>query len=75
MFLMRWRGIKPDIHHIRTFGALAYVHIPVTSSKHKQQSNARIGFVLGYAEDVVSGKVYFPEVCNCPESGRICSLS
>lgn len=22
-------GVKPDLHHVRTFGALAYVHVPV----------------------------------------------
>ncbi|KAE9170115.1 hypothetical protein PF005_g27686 [Phytophthora fragariae] len=54
-------GVKPDIHHIRKFGALAYVHIPVSPSRRKHHDNAKIGFVLGYAEDVIGCKVYFPE--------------
>ncbi|GMF23949.1 unnamed protein product [Phytophthora fragariaefolia] len=53
-------GVKPDVHHIRKFGALAYVHVPLTPGRTKQP-NAKIGYVLGYAEDVVGGKVFFPE--------------
>ncbi|GMF44619.1 unnamed protein product [Phytophthora fragariaefolia] len=54
-------GVKPDVHHIRTFGALAYVHVPVSPQRKKHQSNVNIGFVLGYAEDVIGCKVYFPD--------------
>ncbi|KAG2829190.1 hypothetical protein PC112_g8195 [Phytophthora cactorum] len=54
-------GVIPNIHHIRTFGSLAYVHVPVTPGRHKHHENAKLGFVLGYAEDVVGCKVYFPE--------------
>nr|KAE8934158.1 hypothetical protein PF009_g15856 [Phytophthora fragariae] len=54
-------AVKPDLHHIRKFGALAYVHVPVTPGRKKHHDNARLGFVLGYAEDVVGCKVYFPE--------------
>ncbi|KAE9310895.1 hypothetical protein PR003_g20157 [Phytophthora rubi] len=53
-------GAKPDVHHIRKFGALAYVHVPVTPGRRKHQSNAKLGYVLGYAENVVGYKVYFP---------------
>ncbi|KAE9033053.1 hypothetical protein PR001_g10331 [Phytophthora rubi] len=53
-------GAKPDLHHIRKFGALAYVHVPVSPGR-KHHDNAKLGFVLGYAEDVVGCKVYFPE--------------
>ncbi|POM72022.1 LOW QUALITY PROTEIN: Multidrug resistance protein ABC Superfamily [Phytophthora palmivora] len=35
------------------------VHVPVTPGRRKLHRNAKIGFVLGYAEDVVSCKVYF----------------
>ncbi|KAK1928507.1 Retrovirus-related Pol polyprotein from transposon TNT 1-94 [Phytophthora citrophthora] len=41
-------GMKPDVHHIRKFGSLAYVHVPVTSGRRKHDNNAKIGFVLGY---------------------------
>ncbi|KAG2782492.1 hypothetical protein Pcac1_g7741 [Phytophthora cactorum] len=54
-------GVKPDVHHIRNFEALAYVHIPVSPGRKKHHENAKIGFVLGYAEDVVGCMVYFPE--------------
>ncbi|KAE9268938.1 hypothetical protein PF001_g29444 [Phytophthora fragariae] len=54
-------AVKPDLRHIRKFGALAYVHVPVTPGRKKHHDNARLGFVLGYAEDVVGCKVYFPE--------------
>ncbi|POM80393.1 LOW QUALITY PROTEIN: Integrase catalytic core protein [Phytophthora palmivora] len=53
-------GIKPDVHHIRKFDSLAYVHVPVTPGRRKLHQNAKIGFVLGYAEDVVGCKMYFP---------------
>ncbi|KAE9045518.1 hypothetical protein PR002_g2177 [Phytophthora rubi] len=52
-------GAKPDVHHIRKFGALAYVHVPVTPSRRKHHCNAKLGYVLGYAESVVGCKVYF----------------
>jgi uncharacterized protein (UPF0147 family) len=52
---------KPDIHHIRKFGALAYIHVPKTPQRHKEDDNAVTGFVLGYAEDVIGCKVYFPQ--------------
>ncbi|KAE8954676.1 hypothetical protein PF011_g32025 [Phytophthora fragariae] len=54
-------GAKPDLPHIRKFGALAYVHVPVSPGRRKHHDNAKLGFVLGYAEDVVGCKVYFPE--------------
>ncbi|OWY99503.1 Copia type Polyprotein [Phytophthora megakarya] len=53
-------GCKPNIHHIRTFGSLAYVHVPVAPGRRKYHDNVKLGFVLGYAEDVVGCKVYFP---------------
>ncbi|KAG3074134.1 hypothetical protein PI125_g22080 [Phytophthora idaei] len=54
-------GIKPDLHHIRKFGALAYVHVPVTPGRKQHHDNAKLGFVLGYAEDIVGCKVFFPD--------------
>ncbi|KAG2776283.1 hypothetical protein PC129_g6400 [Phytophthora cactorum] len=54
-------GIKPDLHHICKFGALAYVHVPVTPGRKKHHDNAKLGFVLGYAEDIVGCKVFFPD--------------
>ncbi|KAE9359582.1 hypothetical protein PR003_g661 [Phytophthora rubi] len=31
-------GARPDIHHIRKFGALAYVHVPVSPGRRKRQA-------------------------------------
>ncbi|CAI5717219.1 unnamed protein product [Peronospora farinosa] len=52
-------GSKPDIHHVRSFGSLTYCHVPV-SKKRKLNMNCRMGFLLGYREDVVGCHVYFP---------------
>ncbi|GMF52579.1 unnamed protein product [Phytophthora fragariaefolia] len=57
----RMFGIKPDVHHIRKFGTLAYVHVPVTLGRRKHHNNANLGYVLGYAEDIADGKVYLPD--------------
>lgn len=53
-------GVRPDTHNIRKFGSLAYVHVPVMSEKNKQDANAFVAFVVGYAEDNVGCKVYVP---------------
>ncbi|GMF48126.1 unnamed protein product [Phytophthora fragariaefolia] len=45
-------GSKPDIHHIRGFGSATYCHTPVSKRK-KLSINCRIGFLIGYREDVV----------------------
>ena len=51
-------GCKPDIHHVRAFGSLCYCHVPVSKTK-KLDMNCKIGFLLGYREDVVRCQVYF----------------
>ncbi|OWZ10149.1 Copia type Polyprotein [Phytophthora megakarya] len=56
----RMFGVKPDIHHICKFGSLAYVHVPVSPEKQKQDANAFVSFVLGYAEETVGCQVYIP---------------
>ncbi|OWY97994.1 Gag-pol Polyprotein [Phytophthora megakarya] len=48
------------IHHIRTFGALVYAHISRVLRK-KMANNCEIGYSLGYAEDRIGTKVYFPQ--------------
>lgn len=53
-------GKKPDLHRIRTFGALIYAHIP----KHlrpKHADTSDVGFLLGYSEENMGTKVYFPQ--------------
>ncbi|OWY98892.1 hypothetical protein PHMEG_00030217, partial [Phytophthora megakarya] len=52
-------GTQPDIHHIRAFGSLVYCYTPI-AMRTKLSANCRIGFLLGYREDVVGCQVYFP---------------
>ena len=54
-------GLRPDIHNLRMFGSLAYAHLEANARRHKLQSNAKIGYVLGYAEDIVGCKPYYPD--------------
>ncbi|KAG2769376.1 hypothetical protein PC116_g1560 [Phytophthora cactorum] len=54
-------GRKPDIHHVKKFGALAYVHTKVDPLRHKFADNCRVGFVLGYRESALGCKIYFPK--------------
>ena len=53
-------GEVPDIHHIRIFGSLVYVQIPPDARK-KLEANCEIGYLIGYNENVIGCKVYFPE--------------
>ncbi|POM74138.1 LOW QUALITY PROTEIN: Transposon Polyprotein integrase [Phytophthora palmivora] len=53
-------GRKPDIHHIKTFGALVYAHIP-KRLRTKMAKTSEAGFLLGYLEDHIGCKVYFPQ--------------
>ncbi|KAI9922893.1 hypothetical protein PsorP6_000451 [Peronosclerospora sorghi] len=50
--------VDADIHHIRPVGSLAYIHVPKTPERKKEDDNARIGFIVGYAEDTVGVQVY-----------------
>ncbi|CAH0519667.1 unnamed protein product [Peronospora belbahrii] len=50
---------KPDLHHIRAFGSLAFCHVPKSKWK-KFLVNCRMGFLIGYREDVVGCHIYFP---------------
>ena len=54
-------GQRPDIHHLRTFVSLAYAHVKADARRHKLNRNAKIGYILGYAEDVFGCNLYFPD--------------
>ena len=55
-------GRKPDIHHVRKFGALVYVHTKAGPARHKVFADkCRVVFVLGYHEDILGCKVYIFE--------------
>jgi hypothetical protein len=53
-------AVKPDLHHLRVPGAIAYVHVPDDPQRTRDMDNAAIGFVLGMEEGHVGYKIYFP---------------
>ena len=53
-------GSKPDIHHVRTFGLLAYVYVPTNPDQPRHYDNAKIRFLLSPKEDHVKYNVYIP---------------
>ena len=57
----RMFGVKPDLHHIRVFGALVYVHVPKDPERLRHIDNAKIGFLLSLKEDNVGYKIYYPQ--------------
>ena len=54
-------GMRPDIHHLRTFGSSAYAYVRADARRHKLNRNTKFGYVLGYEEDVLGCKIYFPD--------------
>jgi hypothetical protein len=44
-----WHGREPDVSHLKVFGCLAFVHIPVEKRK-KLQPKAVQGMMVGYCE-------------------------
>ena len=61
---------KPDLHHTRSSGSLAYCYTP-QSKRKKIDYNSRTGFFLGYREDVVGCNVYFPTE---HKTGFVCDI-
>ncbi|CAI5721569.1 unnamed protein product [Peronospora effusa] len=51
---------KPNLHGIKKFGSLFYVHQANNPSRKKLDDNCRIGFLLGYLEGQAGFKAYFP---------------
>lgn len=54
---------KPDMHHMHSFGARAYAHIP-RDKRPKMTQHCDVGDLDGYSEDEVGSYVYFPQF-NC----------
>ena len=44
-----WFGHKPNLSHLRVFGAMAYGHIPL-EKRRKLDPHARKGIFVGYRE-------------------------
>lgn len=53
-------GKKPDLHRIKKFGSICYVHKPTGPSRRKLDDNCRLGFLVGYLEGQAGCRVYFP---------------
>ena len=53
--------MRRDIHHLRTFKSLAYAHVRAGARRHKLNRNAKDGYALGQAEDVLGSKLYFSD--------------
>jgi len=53
-------GKKPDMHRIKKFGSIAYVHKSAGPARRKMDENCRIGFLAGYREGQAGYDVYFP---------------
>ncbi|KAF1324633.1 Integrase catalytic core protein, partial [Globisporangium splendens] len=52
---------RPDLHHIRTFGAIAYAHVPRSERSNKLDDNCIVGYLLGYEEGAAGCKIYCPK--------------
>ena len=55
-------GKKPNLSHIRKFGAKAYVHIPKTKRETKFEQRADVGYCVGFTAG--NGyRIFLPESC------------
>lgn len=54
-----WTGRKPQVGHLRTFGCLAYAHIP-TEKRDKLAARALPCIFTGYAEDHKAYRLFDP---------------
>ena len=52
-----WSGRKPDLHHLRIFGSIAYVHTPKWK-RHKLDANSSPYIFVGYDENTKGYRVY-----------------
>lgn len=50
-------GKAPDVHRLRVFGCLAYVHVPAAKRK-KLDARAEAGFLAGYERNSKAYRVY-----------------
>jgi hypothetical protein len=57
----RWFGQKPDISHLRPFGALVTARKPNSTEQNKVLMRGEEGRFVGYARDSTGYLIYFPE--------------
>ena len=55
-----WYGSKPNVHHLKIFGSLAYAHIP-DALRNKLDDKAEKCIFVGYSERSKAYKLYNPE--------------
>jgi hypothetical protein len=56
----KWFGHTPDVKHLRTFGSIAYAHVPKELRK-KLDSKTRECLFLGYSETSKAYRLWYPE--------------
>ncbi|KAI3708032.1 hypothetical protein L2E82_37034 [Cichorium intybus] len=54
-----WSGYKPCVAHLRTFGCIAYSHIP-EQKRSKLESKSEKAIFVGYSENSKAYKLYNP---------------
>ena len=55
----RWYGREPDVSHLRTFGSLAFAHVPDEKRK-KLDPKATEGIMVGYGDSSRVYKIWDP---------------
>ena len=55
----RWFGYKPDVSHLKTFGCVAYAHIPAEKRSKLDKKSVKCLFI-GYSEESKGYKMYDP---------------
>ncbi|KAK8954179.1 hypothetical protein KSP39_PZI002872 [Platanthera zijinensis] len=55
-----WRKKKPNVQHLRTFGCVAYKHIPKEGRK-KLEMKAEKGIFIGYSQQSKAYRIYNPK--------------
>ena len=57
-----YSGKKPDLSHLRIFGANVYMHVTKDSRK-KLEPTAEVGIFVGYTDTPHNYRVYFLDSC------------
>ncbi|KAK4387768.1 Retrovirus-related Pol polyprotein from transposon RE2 [Sesamum angolense] len=52
-----WSGKKPSAKHLRVFGSICYVHIPI-EKRHKLEEKTEKGIFLGYSTQSKGYRIY-----------------
>ncbi|KAI3509130.1 hypothetical protein L1887_24156 [Cichorium endivia] len=54
-----WNGVKPNVSHLRTFGCIAYAHIP-SQKRNKLDDKSEKTILVGYSGNSKGYKLYNP---------------